>query len=351
MAWFLMITWLLLAATIVDASTQMELCRRQKNFMKAAVILLKSISFVFFSVYVSGSMWDMPHHLKTVYSHYLQSKAKTSRKLCDTFEERTNPDCGAVLSIIASFFFLLHKSGLGLFTNVAGVSTQRLQLWAQTFDKNSTRVEEFHYWGLHAGVIVDVQLAVVRCVITTYCLLAVCTVCNWHRTIHDSGLDGYRATLSAWQAHEKEYVQYVCGVWSVFTLKRQKSLGLLLRILFVHDYVACALVLGELYYHEDGLHQPWTNITAVLSQILMTAVLANSVAAVSDEGNHLTDVLGTVLSKVKGISETEELRLFRQIRCLQEHSVGLKIGTISVGTNFVKIAIIALLVLVGSIAK
>ncbi|XP_055330806.1 uncharacterized protein LOC129583116 [Paramacrobiotus metropolitanus] len=195
------------------------------------------------------------------------------------------------------------------------------------------------------------QLALVRGVITTYCILAVCTFYNWHRTIHHPGCNGYRATLLSWQAHEEEYLQYMYGVWRMFTLKRQSSLAILLRILFVHDYLACALVLEELYYHERGWDQPWTNIMAVLSQIPMTIVLANSIAAVSDEGNHLTDILGTALSQVNGISEVEENRIFRQLRRLQERSVGLKIGTISVGNDFVKSASIALVFLVGFIAK
>ncbi|XP_055330798.1 uncharacterized protein LOC129583108 [Paramacrobiotus metropolitanus] len=151
---------------------------------------------------------------------------------------------------------------------------------------------------------------------------------------------------ASWQTHEPEYTEHFHQVgWFC------QDMNFLLRLLFAHDYVACALVLGELHYHKLGLYQPWINAMAALSQILMTIVLANAVAAVSDEGNHLTDVLDKALTKVDGISDAEENRILKQIRHLKEHSVGWKFGTMPVDNHFVWTAEIALVFLSGFIVK
>ncbi|XP_055330797.1 uncharacterized protein LOC129583107 [Paramacrobiotus metropolitanus] len=300
--WCIVIIVLLIILWIVDTLPQMEMCFLKIKYLKIMAMLLKFGSLEIFFIFVSRNLWDMPYYLKNVFDHYLHSrslpKAPGKRLM---FAWRIRLAGAAVLSAIAAINFLLHKFQLGLLTDIPGVHARELQLWAQAYNDNPLSVSgkraTAYYWALYAGVMADVQFAMVRGIVILYCKLAACTFYNWRRVIHHPGREGFRDTLSAWQRHEKEYGKHFYDVWEMC---RSDRLGMLLRLVFFHDYMACALVVRDLCLHKDGFAQPGVNLTAMLSQVLMTRVLANAVAAVSEEGNPLTEILDDTLSKVDG---------------------------------------------------
>ncbi|XP_055330554.1 uncharacterized protein LOC129582947 [Paramacrobiotus metropolitanus] len=331
------------------------MCLQKDRYMKIVAILLKSGSFAAYFILVSKYLWKMPFHLRNVFHHYLQSRTcrKASGK-STLFLQSYTPGGGVLFGAIMLIMllpFLLYKCELGFFTIIAGVQARGAQLCEQTCNLTlSAKGPRLYYWALHAGILADVQLAVVRGIVTLYCMLAVCTFYNWRLVflIHPPESDDRRDTLSAWQAHEKEYGEHLKDVRAVFQAGR---LGSLLRVVFFHDYVACALAVRDFCLHKEGLHQPAANLWPVLTQVLMTKVLANAVAAVS-EANDLADVLERKLSKVDGMSDAEENLLFKQIRRLRQHAVGLKFGkfgTMPFDDHFVWSATHALVIVVGFI--